>query len=359
MNDASTGSINMKNKTNTPEFEGYSKFLKEKGPTTQLPAFDPSWIGKQPRFIVEDKIMNVSTDNTNMFRFPKIVWLAAAAILLFTIGVWVTFHTSKPESEIVRGTTLKAAVVFVKGQVSVMRDVEMKLHRGDLLNESDIILTGTGGALDIGLTDSSVVRVKENSKLILKQLREDNGSQIRINLTSGRVLNIIEKEKKTSNFYVETPSAVAAVRGTSFEVNASENESMVFVVEGAVEVISLNPAKKIYILEKSKLVTVNKDGEIESIDISKLNSTLPEYKEMRKNLGSLDSELLLDVQNLKSAKTEEELSKAYDLSIERIIMKDGRELRGVVVSQKKGKLVVQTLKGSYILDEDAVDKIKY
>ncbi|EMG20231.1 hypothetical protein LEP1GSC150_4532 [Leptospira interrogans serovar Copenhageni str. LT2050] len=27
----------MKNKTNTPEFEGYSKFLKEKGPTTQLP----------------------------------------------------------------------------------------------------------------------------------------------------------------------------------------------------------------------------------------------------------------------------------------------------------------------------------
>lgn len=349
----------MKDKTNTPEFEAYAKFLKEKGSATQLPVFDPNWIGKQPRFIVEDKIMNVPTDNTKILRFPKTVWFAAAAILLFTIGVWITFRTTKPESEIVRGTTLKAAVVFVKGQVSVMRDVEMKLHRGDLLNESDIILTGAGGALDIGLTDSSVVRVKENSKLILKQLREDNGSQIKINLTSGRVLNIIEKEKKTSNFYVETPSAVAVVRGTSFEVNASESESMVFVVEGAVEVTSLNVTKKIYILERSKLITVNKDGEIESIDISKLNSTLPEYKEMRKNLGSLDSELLLDVQNLKSAKTEEELSKVYDLSIERIIMKDGRELRGVVVSQKKGKLVVQTLKGSYIIDEEAVDKIKY
>ncbi|EMI71696.1 FecR domain-containing protein [Leptospira noguchii] len=348
----------MENKTNTPGFEGYAKFLKEKGPTTQLPPFDPNWIGKQPRFIVEDKIMNVPT--AVILRFPKMMWLAAAAaILLFTIGVWITFHTSKPESEIVRGTTLRAAVVFVKGQVSVMRDEEMKLHRGDLLNESDIILTGAGGALDISLTDSSVVRVKENSKLILKQLREDNGFQIKINLASGRVLNIIEKEKKTSNFYVETPSAVAAVRGTSFEVNASENESMVFVVEGTVEVISLNSTKNIYILEKSKLVTLNKDGEIESIDISKLNATLPEYKEMRKNLGSLDSELLLDVQNLKSAKTEEELSKVYDLSIERIIMKDGRELRGVVVSQKKGKLVVQTLQGPYILDEDAVDKIKY
>lgn len=238
----------MENKTNTPGFEGYAKFLKEKGPTTQLPAFDPNWIGKQPRFIVEDKIMNVPT--AVILRFPKMMWLAAAAILLFTIGVWITFLTSKPESEIVRGTTLRAAVVFVKGQVSVMRDEEMKLHRGDLLNESDIILTGAGGALDISLTDSSVVRVKENSKLILKQLREDNGFQIKINLASGRVLNIIEKEKKTSNFYVETPSAVAAVRGTSFEVNASENESMVFVVEGAVEVISLNSTKNIYILEK-------------------------------------------------------------------------------------------------------------
>lgn len=149
------------------------------------------------------------------------------------------------------------------------------------------------------------------------------------------------------------------MRGTSFEVNASESESMVFVVEGAVEVTSLNVTKKIHILERSKLITVNKDGEIESIDISKLNDTLPEYKEMRKNLGSLDSEPLLEGQNLKSAKTEEELSKVCDLSIERIIMRDGRELRGVVVSQKKGKLVVQTLKGSYIIDGEVVDKIKY
>ncbi|EQA54467.1 sigma factor regulatory protein, FecR/PupR family [Leptospira kmetyi serovar Malaysia str. Bejo-Iso9] len=303
--------------------------------------------------------MSVPTD-TKILHFPKTTWLAAAAVLLLTIGgAWFSLRTPKPETEIVQGTPLKAAVVFVKGEASVMREVETKLHQGDLLNESDIILTKAGGAVDIGLTDSSVIRVKENSRLILKELRENNGSQIRMNLAAGRLLNVVEKEKKGSNFYVETPSAVAAVRGTSFEVNASESESVVFVAEGAVEVTSLNASKKVYILEASKLVTVNKDGEVESVDLSKLNSTLPEYKDMKKNLGTLDSELLSDVQNLKTAKTEEELSKIYDLSIEHIIMKDGRELRGVVVSQKKGKLVVQTLKGSYILDEDAVDKIKY
>ncbi|OXI03212.1 iron dicitrate transport regulator FecR, partial [Listeria monocytogenes] len=63
--------------------------------------------------------------------------------------------------------------------------------------------------------------------------------------------------------------------------------------------------------------------------------------------------------NLKSAKTEAELSQMYDKNIEQIILKDGRELRGVVVSQKKGKLIIQTLKGSYILDEAVVETIRY
>ncbi|AXR60125.1 FecR family protein [Leptospira mayottensis] len=346
----------MENKTDTPEFEGYARLLREKGTVSQLPAFDPNWVGMKPRFNVEDKIMSIPT---NILRFPKTVWLTAAAVLLLMIGVWSSFRIPKAKPEIVQGTPLKAVVVFVKGQASIMRDIQTELHRGDLLNESDIILTNAGGVVDIGLTDSSVIRVKENSRLILKELRENNGSQIKINLTAGRLLNVVEKEKKGSNFYVETPSAVAGVRGTSFEVNASQNESMVFVVEGTVEVISLNTAGKIYTLETTKLITVNKDGEIESINLPKLNSTLPEYKDMRKNLENLGRELFLDLRDLKSAKTEEELSRIYNLNIEHIIMKDGRELRGVVVSQKKGKLVVQTLKGTYILDENAVDKIKY
>lgn len=352
--------MNMEKKTNTPEFEGYARLLREKDSVSQLPAFDPNWIGKKPRFTVEDRIMSVPTE-TKILQFPKTAWLAAAAVLLLTVGgAWFSLRSPKAETEVIaQGTPLRAAVVFVKGDASVIREVETKLHQGDLLNESDIILTKAGGAVDIGLTDSSVIRVKEKSKLILKELRDNNGSQIRMNLAAGRLLNVVEKEKKGSNYYVETPSAVAAVRGTSFEVNATENESMVFVAEGSVEVTSLNASKKVFILDASKLVTVNKDGEVESIDLSKLNSTRPEYKDMKKNLGTLDRELLSDVQNLKTAKTEEELSKIYDLSIEHIIMKDGRELRGVVVSQKRGKLVVQTLKGSYILDEDAVDKIKY
>ncbi|XDD49944.1 FecR domain-containing protein [Leptospira sp. WS92.C1] len=351
----------MKNNTNTPEFEGYRQLLnqKKKGSVSQLPAFDPNWIGMKPRFIVEDKIMSISTE-TKILNFSKTGWLAAAAAILIAIGgAWFALRTPKTESQIAQGTPLRAAVVFVKGEALVMRDVESKLHQGDLLNESDIILTKAGGAVDIGLTDSSVIRVKENTKLILKELRDNNGSQIRMNLAAGRILNVVEKERKGSNYYVETPSAVAAVRGTSFEVSASESESVVFVAAGAVEVTSLNVSKKVYILEASKLVTVNQDGEVESVDLSKVNATLPDYKDMKKNLGTLDRELLSDVQNLKSAKTEEELSKIYDLNIEHIIMKDGRELRGVVVSQKRGKLVVQTLKGSYILNEEAVDKIKY
>lgn len=186
----------MENKTDTPEFEGYARLLREKGAVSQqLPAFDPNWVGTKPRFNVENKIMSIPT-NTNILPFPRMVWLTAAAVLLLMIGVWFSFRTPKAKPEIVQGTPLKAVIVFVKGQVSVVRDVQIKLHRGDLLDESDMIFTNAGGAVDIGLTDSSVIRVKENSRLVLKELRENNGSQIRINLTAGRLLNVVEKEKK-------------------------------------------------------------------------------------------------------------------------------------------------------------------
>ncbi|EMO57169.1 hypothetical protein LEP1GSC161_1447 [Leptospira santarosai str. CBC1416] len=36
--------------------------------------------------------------------------------------------------------------------------------------------------------------------MVLKELRENNGSQIKMNLTSGRLLNVVEKEKKEAAF---------------------------------------------------------------------------------------------------------------------------------------------------------------
>lgn len=345
------------------EFQTFAEILKKTEPVSKAPAFDPSWIGKSPRFTVEANIMQAPTSsNVVELKSKNKTWyLAAAAVLIAGIGVGVYFTVLKKElpAQVAEGTLLKAAVIFVKGDAKAVKDAPTQLHLGDMLGEGDRIVTGKGGAVDIGLTDSSVIRLKENSELVLKGLRQTDSSQIRLSLLSGKVLNLVEKEKKNANYFVDTPTVVAAVRGTSFEVNASEAESSVFVAEGSVEVTPLILDKTQRVLNLGGLIVVTNAEVIVLEDTGRAKNSLPEYGEMRKNLSGLDKEVLESTQNLKTASTEKELEEIYDKSIERIIMKDGRELRGVVVSQKKGKLIVQTLKGSYILDEPSVEKIVY
>ncbi|WP_210410018.1 FecR family protein [Leptospira langatensis] len=341
------------------EFQTFADVLQRTNPASKAPDFDPSWIGKSPRFSVEASIMQSPKDNVvQLTANKKKGWyLAAAAVLLAGIGVGTFFAFSKKEAPVAEGVLLKAAVVFVKGDAKSIKEAPTQLHLGDVLSEGDRIVTGKGGSIDIGLTDSSVIRLKENSELVLKGLRQTDASQIRLSLVSGRILNLVEKEKKNANYFVDTPTVVAAVRGTSFEVNSSPKESSVYVVDGSVEVTPLIHDKTQRVLKIGGLIIVT-DEKVEVIEALK-KDTFVEYEEMRTNLNGLDKEVLETTQNLKSAKTEQELEEIYDKSIEHIIMKDGRELRGVVVSQKKGKLIVQTLQGSYILDENSVEKILY
>ncbi|PJZ68338.1 iron dicitrate transport regulator FecR [Leptospira perolatii] len=347
----------------TPEFEAYAKLLnKQSGPVSSIPDFDPAWIGKSPRIEVEESVMEPANQNKNVVNVSSAsrrgLMLAAAAVLVgvISVGVWKFGFKEAPVNE---GHSLKAAVVFVKGDAKLIRDHESPLHKGDLLNEGDQIVTGDKTSVDIGLTDSSVIRLKENTRLVLKGLRETEASQVKLSLLSGKLMNLVEKENKNANFVVDTPTVVAAVRGTAFEVSASDQESTVFVSEGSVEVTTLVREKSVKVITVGNLIVVTADKDELTEDPDRAKKTLPEYAHMRKNLSGLDKELLDSTRHLKTAKTEKELSEIYNLSVEHIILKDGRELRGVVVSQKKGKLVVQTLKGSYILDEEVVDKIRY
>lgn len=347
----------------TPNFDAYAELLKRTRAVSKLPDFDPTWIETFPRFEVEAIVVETSNQK-NVVELPntsrRIFFLSAAAVLLIGIGIGGYFKFFKgSQAPVVEGSVLKAAVVFVKGDAKVVRESESPIHIGDILTEGDRIVTGPGGSVDIGLTDSSMIRIKEKSSLMLKGMRETDASQVKLSLLSGRILNLVEKEKKNANFVVDTPTVVAAVRGTSFEVAVTPEESSVFVSDGAVEVTPLvnDEAEKVLNVGGLVIVTVQKATYYEDTDRAK--NSLPEYTDMRKNLNALDKEVMETTRGLKTAKTEAELSEIYDKSIEQIILKDGRELRGVVVSQKKGKLIVQTLKGSYILDESVVETIRY
>jgi len=77
------------------------------------------------------------------------------------------------------------------------------------------------------------------------------------------------------------------------------------------------------------------------------------------HLNDFSPEIRSVLDSLKSAGTEAELSKIYNQSIEIIDLKNGTSIRGVVVTQLNGKLIVQTIAGSYVVSETDIVKIVY
>jgi len=100
------------------------------------------------------------------------------------------------------------------------------------------ITTGAGGSVDIYFSDGSITHLTEASVLEIKtdSKVEENDSdnlitKIRIKLLSGKIWNKVARLASSSEFNVETTTAIAGVRGTEFGLD--ENNRLV-VLSGEV-----------------------------------------------------------------------------------------------------------------------------
>lgn len=130
-------------------------------------------------------------------------------------------------------------------------DVQVRLNDEDswgeaitgmLLQEEDSIKTGVDGKAKIVLSDESVITVGALSVFLIKSVSEDyetGDRNVLFNLEQGTVRARVTKlQTSTSSFEIQTPTAVAGVRGTDFvvEMNPKNDEAIVTVLEGQVEV---------------------------------------------------------------------------------------------------------------------------
>jgi hypothetical protein len=87
----------------------------------------------------------------------------------------------------------------------------------------DRIVTGAGGNVTIALTDGSEIEVTDSSNLTIdaNTLNPDGTrAGTRMSLLNGMVRSLVRTSAgKPPNFEVHTPNAVAAARGTSFDVD--------------------------------------------------------------------------------------------------------------------------------------------
>jgi hypothetical protein len=139
--------------------------------------------------------------------------------------------------------TIKA----VKAKEAILPEIDQELSTGDE------ITTGADGHVEILLSDRSIIKIDNNSRMIVGQLGE---KESRIKLLLGRCLAVIEHlVDKPVHFSVETSNAIAAVKGTEFVISTGKDGDEVTVVDGIVKVNSVG--------DKSEGVDVNKDEDIQ------------------------------------------------------------------------------------------------
>lgn len=290
-------------------------------------------------YLNENQIIYLARKNT-MKKLSII--LAAAAILI--IGITVTYFQSQPKQEQQdQQVSIQAKVTFVSGEVTVKDETgkdKPKLTIGTILEVNDTIITGNKSAVEIDLGKESSVRIKSNSEFSIKKLLASSSkTEQEVFLNRGMALVNVNKQKKEDTFIVVTPTVIAGVRGTKFqvEVNAKKDakESVKLVVaEGSVGITKRNeqglPAtpEPIEILEaKEAVIERGFGGELAKVQIEQ---------------PKLEQELSLP----NDAATEKELLKTLGKTeIEKITLTNNKIIRGVIIDMNDQFFTIQTLDG--------------
>ncbi len=310
--------------------------------------------------------------------------LRLCVLLLMAVSVVYFAGCSKQDMTMdVAENVLKAKVTLVIGKAYILRDdrpAKIKIKKGLRILPNDVIITGKESGVNIVIVDRGIFKIKENSNVSLKNLTkvDDANNAVIIKVTAGKIVLGLQKLRKNSTFEVETPTAVAGVRGTSFMVTVDEKETSAFpyfvkvqkkenlvtkiaVLTGKVELINPKNASDNRIISSLKLATLKNDdfknlkiekitmialNEIDSIkDMSEIKKLkLQEISEEIKSTGPAVEELMKSELKTKAAIK----SKVEDLSQAEKAIEDIKAKKEAI---KKMKRSGRKSEGKYLEDE--------
>lgn len=131
----------------------------------------------------------------------------------------------------------------VKGRVEIQHGADGRfatLVDGSGVKRGDTVRTGPNSSMEFRWVDGTRCKLMPNSTLTIRAASFNSvkgAEESRLHLDQGKLfVRVAKKLNADSRFEVETPSAVASVRGTIFSVEVNEGRSEVDVFRGRVVV---------------------------------------------------------------------------------------------------------------------------
>jgi prepilin-type processing-associated H-X9-DG protein len=127
------------------------------------------------------------------------------------------------------GPAVPCKISSVTGAVQVLKNGStnpVNATNGMELGVGDTITTGNNGSANLTFFDGSVMEIKANSQILVNELSTASTGSTAVSLkeTVGSTINRIGKLVDSSSKYeVDTPAAVAVVRGTVFDLLVQQN----------------------------------------------------------------------------------------------------------------------------------------
>lgn len=270
------------------------------------------------------------------------------------------------------GATKKDAfITFYTGTVEIQRSgVPVAVQIKEPIKDGDRISVGDRSCLVLQTSDGVVVRFEEKTDAVISAIT--NVSKREISISKGKVLSLVGKLKKGDGYTVQTPTTVAAVRGTQFLTEVSGKKSIIAVGDGLVSVQRTTGTPDEKLVEKGSsavaedqttTVVVRGVTTIETLELSKLSQTpvvdniaekKPEeiraqYQKIEQNENKVN-ETILD----ETGRPIEELKQKYG-RLDVLSLYNGRVVQGVILS-RGANFKVLTSSGAVFVDAKDISR---
>ncbi len=235
------------------------KTLKEKEVKT-----DNIKITKEKDKTMKKKESKTEKKNKSLSPRIKILFVVFIVVIICIVGLF--WFMQSPN-------TVKAQLIIESGNIQIKHDGGswISAQNGMDLYQSDSIKTGVDASASIVFFKSSIIRLDSNTEVSLQEIiQNDDGTNVKIKQDAGRTWSTVAKISGIDNYDVQTPTAVASVRGTAFDVHIkSDGRTDVGVGRGIVNVSKIKNGEILGTIEvkKNEAVTVDPDVIDQTLEI--------------------------------------------------------------------------------------------